>query len=231
MSVRFRKEWGGNKLDPVLKKISEIARVDDDGRVSWSDFTLEIYFSVVYESFVRSEKFPRRQMQATIRNSVLSCLKQGKLTAQYLLKEVNRQLNQHYALPKKRFTVVTDVALELPIGEPAKKFEFDGCTIELTRRLPKFISESGFRQIRRHPYGDAPEKYHSFLITRCYGRNELEATSSAFAANGVLLSVINLAAKSWNFLGGEQKPQVLVYEGPYHFVFSGKNYEIGRAHV
>jgi hypothetical protein len=74
----------------------------------------------------------------------------------------------------------------------------------------------------RTPYGALPETRYAFLITRCLARTESEAVSKSLDASSVFLGMVNLASKNWNIMGGEQRPNALVSQGPYHFVFNAK---------
>lgn len=217
--LRLRTDWSESKLQSVLDKILQLSSINSDGAMSWSDFKIDVYFSVAYEAFQKIDSVPDRELSSIIRRAIITKRKQGNIRASDVISEAKRLVREYDQKPLSRFTTATDIAIDLPVNVPTKRFKYRDVTLEVTRRVPKFMKDEINPDSSRSPYGASPEMRYALLITRCLARTESEAVSKSFDASSVFLGITNISAKRWNIMGGEQKPQALIAQGPYNFVF------------
>lgn len=217
--ISFSKDWNSSKFQTILDSICKLTKLTDEGLVSWTDWSVDIYFSLAYESFAKSDLIPDRELQAIVRRAILDVRKAKKLNVSNVLFAARQKANEFISKPFVKYSTVMDIDISLPITFNSKKFSFRGVSLEVVRNCPKYIRLYVGDEIARSPFGVAPERRYSYLIARCRARSEFEAASKAFEACAAFLGVVNLATKRWNLMGSQQRPQCLVSQGPYHFVF------------
>lgn len=224
-SVRFRlkSNWDEGRFEQVLKKIEEKSSVNAKGAMSWSDWSIDIYFSVAIEAFKEIPGVPKREFNKALRRAIMDCRTSQKLTYQQVIKAAQANLAVFRRKPVSQFAILIDIDLELPHGTGAKRFTFGDVSLEVTRKLPKYMVGEHLRDVSKTPYGDAPARRFSWLIARCDARTEHEAASLGFEASAVFINLSNLITKSWNIFGGEQRPVALFTEGPYQYIFENRS--------
>ena len=190
--------------------------------MSWSDWTIDIYFSVAIEAVESLTEVPDRELSSIIRKSIIDCRRKSHLTYSEVMKLAKVKIGSFRALPVSSYAVLIDIDLDLPQESSVRRFKFGSVAIEVTSKLPKYMAGEHFENSWKSPYGIAPKRRFGWMIARCDARTEFEAASLAFEAFSVFTNVSNLVVKPWNILGGEQKPTTLFAQGPYQYIFRGR---------
>lgn len=213
------KKREADRFQEILAKIAELSHVNDQGRMSWSDFRIDIYFSLAFEAFDISHDMSVREASTIVRRAIIDCRTGGELSTKSVERAIATKTREFFALPTQRYSIATDISVTLPVGINSKRFRYREVSFEVTKKYPRYMANGIEPHVSRTPFGKAPEKRYSLVISRCDGRSEFDATSKVFNAISVFVATANLAMKDFNILGGEQRPRAILAEGPYHYTF------------
>lgn len=116
-----------------------------------------------------------------------------------------------------------------PIPSRRRDFAYAGVSLRLGADLPGYmrLSADEISNFGPLPTGDKPG--FGFVVAINKARNSTHAADRIFRATEIFQSMYNLALKSWNILGSEQKPEAMLLMGPYHFMFRGKRSLLSKA--
>jgi hypothetical protein len=220
--VKFSKLIEQSVRHRLFAVIQELTTVGADGQLSWAGFHgIDEYVSVLRDGFEFPSAMSRRECSLAVWRGTLDALKTGKLEDASILAALQRITDGRLAERPQNFSMWCRLRFRPSAGRKLQ-FSYDGVSITLAAGLPRYmqISEDDLRKLSPIATKDKPG--FGVLIARTSARNPIEAADKLFAAAEAFQAVFNLALKSWNLMGSEQKPEATLLTGPYQFLFRGK---------
>jgi hypothetical protein len=197
----------------------------DGGKVSWSTVTdVDQLTEALDDAFDFPTEVSRRERAAIVYRGIVDARKSGKICDGSALEAVQKIVDQRLAETSSRFGMWSRVSYR-PLNDQGEKvFAYAGVSMRLSRSLPKYMRIDPEEILDQKPIHVTDKPGFGFLIATTTARNSTNAADKIFLSTEVLKSTYNLALKSWNIFGSEQKPEAALLMGPYHFLFKNSRY-------
>ena len=206
----------------LFNEIQSTTQLNAEGQVSWSSEEIDQYISVLSDAFTFPPEISRREAAAMVWRGIIGARKTGKLTDSSALATLQRLTDETLAQPTRTFSMWTRLSYRPPVPAREERFRYGDVRIRLASKLPTYMElpDKAFAELQPIRTKDMPR--YGYLIATTIARNATHAADKMFTATEMLQSVYNLALKTWNLFGSEQKPEAMLMTGPYHFFFKGR---------
>lgn len=220
--VKVSKRLSESLRRTIYNRIEQNTTVTAEGSLSWTTFEFSEYLSILDDAFEFPKGTSSRVRHRATHNGVVAARKKGKLSDQAISKEISRALVEYNRKPESPYAMWTRIRLTFPIDQRGIKFHIGNTTLEISRVLPPYmrLTKEQFGHARPLRTKDLPR--FGYLIVRSRGRLTGDVSEEMIDAAGLLISVFNLALRSWNIFGSEQKPEASILMGSYQYIFRGK---------
>lgn len=221
--VIFSKHIDAGLRHQILLALQEATQINAEGQVSWGiGGEVDQHISVLRDAFEFPKELSSRERASAVWRGLLDARKSGELTDSSVMKELQRITDNSLAQKLHRYSMWSRVSYKPPIEGRSRKFNYDGVAIRLATHLPSYmhLGSDQFSNLRPIPVKDKPN--FGYIIAVTQARNETHAADKIFQSTELFQAIYNVALKSWNILGSEQKPEAPILMGPYHFFFKEK---------
>jgi hypothetical protein len=210
----------------VLSELQRTTSIDEEGQVSWAGFTdVDQLIEALGDAFDFPADISRRERSAIVFRGLIDARKSGKVTDSSALEAVQRIVNQRLSEPLRQFGMWSRVSCRPTTDQSDKHFAYADVSIRLSRKLPTYMQLNPDDLLDHKPHHITDKPGFCFLIARTRARNFSHAADKIFHAKEIFSAIYNLALRSWNIFGSEQKPEAALLTGPYYFMFKGDRYD------
>lgn len=205
-------KWNGDYNNaPIIKRINLIRQVQN-GKVSFSGFSLNEYIAVLGSMIIFNEKIENIDKERILRAALFSIL--GKsVNSKSLISAIIKKEEEFYKTKKTEYIVLTTISVRYHSN--LKKINIFNCVIEFLATCP-FALEKVEKLIKNHIELPLPTNY-TWVIIRINARTVHEAINKATYALDYLRAIWALTLYAGNVSyrsGGRPQPRNSILLGP-----------------
>ncbi len=221
--VIFSKQIDTSLRGRVLNSLENATSIDNNGQVTWGiEGEVQQHISILRDAFEFPNELSGHECAGLVWRGLFDARKKGALTDSSVMEEVQRNADANLAQSVRRYSMWSQISYEKSAAVRTLKFKFDDVEIRLTSQLPSYMHLSAGTLSNLGHLSVNDNNRFGYLVAVTTARNEAHAADKIFRATEMVQSVYNLALKSWNIFGSEQKPEALMLMGSHHFLYRDK---------
>ena len=219
-SASFSKTLDASLRRQLFASLHAATSLNELGNVSWTAGTdVDQQISVLEDAFLFPKEITRRETSAIVWKGIINARKGGRIDDSSVMRAIQILLNESLSKPVGTYSMWSRLSFRPSIDMSNLNFRYDGISLKITRSLPKYmaVSERDFADLWPIKTKDTPS--FAFVVANAAARNAMQGADNVFNATSTMQAIYNLALRSWNLSGSEQKPEALLLLGPYQFMF------------
>lgn len=206
----------------MYRWIESNTQLNSEGQLSWNTLEFSEYLSILDDAFDFPKGTSPRVRHRATHDGIVRARKRGVLNDNTALKEIRRAFYEYGRRRTNPYAMWTRIRVAFPHGQAGLRFRADDVSLEIANALPPYMRLTAEQLAHASPLSKKDVPRFAYLIARTSACDDHDAAEDMIHAAGTLISVFNLALRSWNFFGSEQKPEAALLLGPYQHIFKQK---------